>query len=397
MNINITMDYTSDNVSLLNETNLNGTHGTNGSLVDSDQQQQVMEIPLYLWLIPTAFYIFIFTCGVTGNSLVVIVICKNKDMRNTTNYFLTNLAIADLLVLVVCMPTALMEIYTKEIWYLGEIACKALPSIENCVANASVLTLLAISKERYDAVCRPFMTYQRERSGNAGAQLRQTIYLLCGIWLIALLAALPFSFIARLIEERYYDGSIVPRCSMAINNDLKKSYAVGVFAAFYAIPFIILFVVYAVICKSILFRAGYRTCTQDRTRSSRAVAFMLLTLVALFFTSHMPYRVISTMIIFRANYVYRLGFEGYYNVIYMSRIMFYLNSCMNPIIYNFMSNGFHEAFKSSICVCLRKKREPRENGHHPIPGSEGNSRLEQTFGEATHVTMLEMESNANEA
>jgi hypothetical protein len=184
---------------------------------------------------------------------------------------------------------------------------------------------------------------------------------------------------------------------MAMDNDLKKSYAVGVFAAFYAIPFIILFVVYAIICKSILFRAGYRTCSQDRTRSSRAVAFMLLTLVALFFTSHMPYRVLSTIIIFRVDYVYRLGFEGYYNVIYMSRIMFYLNSCMNPVIYNFMSNGFHEAFKSSICVCLRKKTEPQANGHQPIPGRDGNVREEPPIGEATHVTMLEMDSNPDDA
>jgi 7 transmembrane receptor (rhodopsin family) len=41
---------------------------------------------------------------------VPIVILKAKDMRNSTNIFLINLSMADLLVLLVCTPTVLGEI-----------------------------------------------------------------------------------------------------------------------------------------------------------------------------------------------------------------------------------------------------------------------------------------------
>lgn len=54
-----------------------------------------------------------------------IVILKTKDMRNSTNIFLTNLSIADLLVLLVCTPTVLVEVNSPpEVWVLGEEMCK---------------------------------------------------------------------------------------------------------------------------------------------------------------------------------------------------------------------------------------------------------------------------------
>lgn len=46
-------------------------------------------------------------------------------MRNSTNIFLTNLSIADLLVLLVCTPTVLVEVNSRpETWVLGHDMCK---------------------------------------------------------------------------------------------------------------------------------------------------------------------------------------------------------------------------------------------------------------------------------
>jgi hypothetical protein len=63
--------------------------------------------------------------GVAGNIMVPIVILKTKDMRNSTNIFLMNLSVADLMVLLVCTPTVLVEVNTKpETWVLGEEMCE---------------------------------------------------------------------------------------------------------------------------------------------------------------------------------------------------------------------------------------------------------------------------------
>ncbi|KAL1378052.1 hypothetical protein pipiens_000569, partial [Culex pipiens pipiens] len=114
------------------------------------------QIPEYIRATSMVFCIIIMCLGVIGNIMVPIVILKTKDMRNSTNIFLTNLSIADLLVLLVCTPTVLVEVNSPpEVWVLGEEMCKAVPFVELTVAHASVLTILAISFERYYAICEP--------------------------------------------------------------------------------------------------------------------------------------------------------------------------------------------------------------------------------------------------
>jgi hypothetical protein len=79
---------------------------------------------LYITITVTFFYVFVLTFGIFGNIMVIFVVFKNKDMRNSTNLFLVNLTVADLLVLVVCTPIALAEFYNKDVWYLGAGMCK---------------------------------------------------------------------------------------------------------------------------------------------------------------------------------------------------------------------------------------------------------------------------------
>ena len=43
------------------------------------------------------FYVPIFLLALSGNTMVFVIIVGNKNMRSVTNYFLLNLAIADLL------------------------------------------------------------------------------------------------------------------------------------------------------------------------------------------------------------------------------------------------------------------------------------------------------------
>ncbi len=69
-------------------------------------------------------YGLLFFFGVSGNALVAFVIWKNVDMRSSTNYFLVNLCIADLLVLIFCIPSGLLETFEPMEWVLGPAMCK---------------------------------------------------------------------------------------------------------------------------------------------------------------------------------------------------------------------------------------------------------------------------------
>lgn len=92
---------------------------TNNSVVD-----QFQHTPDYLAAYVTILNVLIFSVGVFGNTLVIAAVCKVREMRDPTNYFLFTLSIADLLVLLICQPVAIMELYSKDRWFIGEFMCK---------------------------------------------------------------------------------------------------------------------------------------------------------------------------------------------------------------------------------------------------------------------------------
>lgn len=110
---------------LSRETNNTSNNLSSSSSVVSALSEDSMKFPLYMRIIATLFCLLIFSVGVCGNLLVPLVVIKTKYLRNSTNLFLINLSIADLLVLIVCMPTVLIELHSRpETWLLGEPMCK---------------------------------------------------------------------------------------------------------------------------------------------------------------------------------------------------------------------------------------------------------------------------------
>lgn len=72
------------------------------------------EMPLDIILIGSFFYIIVFLTGLIGNLSVIYVLMKVRGLRNFTNYLLANLSIADLLVLIACVPSGMHDLFAKE-------------------------------------------------------------------------------------------------------------------------------------------------------------------------------------------------------------------------------------------------------------------------------------------
>ena|SRR6218665_211561 len=68
----------------------------------------VLKQPTHMIVIYSLAYVAVFFLGVTGNALVVWVVLRNPRMHNVTNYFIVNLAVADILVCVFCLPITLL-------------------------------------------------------------------------------------------------------------------------------------------------------------------------------------------------------------------------------------------------------------------------------------------------
>ena len=75
-------------------------------------------------VITAAMYGVIFTVGLCGNILVIATIAWSRHLQTAVNAYLVNLCVADLLLLLICMPTAAVDIFAQTVWYFGPVMCR---------------------------------------------------------------------------------------------------------------------------------------------------------------------------------------------------------------------------------------------------------------------------------
>ncbi|XP_050293235.1 thyrotropin-releasing hormone receptor isoform X2 [Anthonomus grandis grandis] len=353
--------YTSVTPDILSNLSAGSYNNTNGSYNGSADFNLVF--PGYIRTTSMVFCILIMCLGVIGNVMVPIVIFKTKDMRNSTNIFLVNLSVADLMVLLVCTPTVLVEVNTRpETWVLGREMCKAVPFVELTVAHASVLTILAISFERYYAICKPL------KAGYICTKTRASLICLLA-WFIAAVFTSPILAITQYGAEDYYDGSLVFVCFSKVVDVLPCVFFIGSIVIFFIFPLVILICVYVLIARTLMSHPtnlvgvqgkSVTVPTQSVIKYRKQVMIMLATVVTAFFICLLPFRALTLWIIISSpGSTFQIGFETYYNILYFSRIMFHINSAINPILYNIMSSKFRGGF-FRLCGVRRIRRQFRK-------------------------------------
>ena len=94
----------------------------NGSLAD----ESLAHFPPLTRTLFTTCFCFTLLFGTIGNLLVVTVVWNDKELsRSSTGVFIANLSIADLLVLVICLPSSIVELQSPPfVWVLPSALCK---------------------------------------------------------------------------------------------------------------------------------------------------------------------------------------------------------------------------------------------------------------------------------
>lgn len=126
-------------------------------------------------------------------------------------------------------------------------------------------------------------------------------------------------------------------------------------SVFFLLPLIILVILYAIIAKNLITsdtKLKIRLSKPELSvKARKQVVLMLGAVVLSFFTCLLPFRVLTLWIIFVPEETFQsLNVETYYNLLYFCRIMWYLNSAVNPILYNLMSSKFRKGF-FKLCRC----------------------------------------------
>lgn len=317
----------------------------NDTLNDSLGVPPVMpEPPVYIMVLASLFYSLTFIVGFFGNIFVMTIVFGFKRMQSRMNFFFVNLSVTDMLILLVCMPSAMVDLLAKEVWYFGEFMCKMVHYTENVVTLASVMTILSITTDRYRGICYPMM------SKGHWTNVRVSVVVSI-IWTLAVLSSLPTFFFPVFKDSTWLDGTPVKVCRIPIDRPWKVGYLLSIFTFFFVIPFFVLSGLIICMGRGLLWHRDLQEGRADKEamytlQKRRRVVFMLTLVVVAFFLCLLPQRIVGLWIIYttRSN-LESLGLEGYLNLITFTRVMVYINSALNPVIYNCMSTKFRGAVK----------------------------------------------------
>ena len=128
-------------------------------------------------------YFVIFVLGLSGNSLVVYVVLRYTAMRTTTNIFIANLGVSNIMMCLLPVPFTPANVMLHS-WPFGEVMCHVVPMTLGVSVYVYTLTSIAIAVDRYCVIVHPF----RPRMKTSVCLL-----IIAAVWLTSLSISLPLA------------------------------------------------------------------------------------------------------------------------------------------------------------------------------------------------------------
>ncbi|KAK4882874.1 hypothetical protein RN001_006193 [Aquatica leii] len=314
------------------------------------------------------------------------------------------LAISDLLLLISGLPPEMYYIWSKYPYIFGEAFCVLQGFAAETSANATVLTITAFTVERYIAICHPFLSHTMSK-------LSRVIKLILIIWLFAVCLAIPQAMSFGIVYENLSDG-------ISINEDhntcnVKRMIIPHAFlistVLFFVAPMSLITVLYILIGlqlrqspvgpvrggsiklnhlvykKSLITHtnsthqtsfltndngvvdfqlspqeeASKTNCSTPTSQpSSQHVIKMLVAVVVAFFICWAPFHAQRLLAIYGQSN--SSGMVATLSALtYISGVLYYLSTTINPVLYHIMSHKFRLAFKETWKKLLGRKSKPK--------------------------------------
>ncbi|XP_058129099.1 cardioacceleratory peptide receptor-like [Anopheles ziemanni] len=197
----------------------------------------------------------LFTVIVLGNSAVLVTLMLNRTRKSRMNFFIKQLAIADLCVGLLSVLTDIIWRITV-VWRAGNAACKAIRFVQACVTYASTYVLVALSIDRYDAITHPM---------NFSGCWSRARRLVAAAWSFSILFSLPITYF---YEERLIQGKM--QCWIDLVEAWRwQLYMCWVSGSLFVVPALIISACYAIIVRTI-WAKGTILGPIDRTHNGMA-------------------------------------------------------------------------------------------------------------------------------
>lgn len=291
--------------------------------------------------IKLALYIFTMIIGVSGNTLVLVILAR-KARRVSNDLFIINLAAADLTLLVFSVP--IMILYYGEYNSPGFVCSIVWPmmTVSNTV---SIFTLTLMAMCRCHVILHSFRPDVRQRS----------IYRAIAVtWLCALIVLLPLMIVAT--------SNPSGGCREEWNSVMDgKIYTIVLVILQYALPLTLIAIAYVWIAIDLwkprnrrsTWTATDRKGREKRRKENVQIVKTLATIVVLFAICMLPGHIAWLLGDFGDEKEHKVAAV----ILRFFDILVYVHSCLNPIVYGTLTKYFRREYSRyiSYVFCCRDR------------------------------------------
>ena len=310
-----------------------------GSSYSTKNTTDTEEIPAFLSqrIAQQIFYAVIFVLSLAGNAAMLAVLCKGCRLPSHKNILLVNMIVAESAVAVTSIPIDFALLFSTDGWVFGSFMCHVLWPMQTAPFGALVLTLTAMSVQRY----RGIVNHLKRSRRKAGRESSGATVVLS--WVFSLIIVVPYGAFLRLV-----DGE----CTETWGTLGGQVYTLGLFAFHYAIPLTIITFCYARIALRIrrgqhegaeIISGTRQARLKRRTRHVRAVRMVVL-FVIVFAVCMLPHQVVWLWITFGKDVQYSD------NLLTFAYMFTFTSSFANPLVY-FTHNPSLRARLKTLVSC----------------------------------------------
>ncbi|XP_044181337.1 substance-P receptor-like [Acropora millepora] len=294
----------------------------------------IASIPLYIF-------------GIIGNTMVIRIVHKTREMHTTTNYLLANLAVSDAIAIFTIPMYFLHDgVFGPSLKNFTKFSCK-FAVIGDIATISSTSTLTVIAVERYHAILKPFSSNLRLNEEN----IKKAIVL---IWTLSIAVGFPGFFLNVWNNERAVcDGPWGSKPNLA-----SKIYMIVNLLFTTYIPMFVFLFCYGSLIKGLYF--SNEICAESTNEDNSEKKKLLITFILAtsgFILGYGPLTVFYTMISFGKRIdpclFEKLRVGGFFS--------FLISLCLNPVLYAFRSSSFKEGFKRKFQPCYSQTVEHNAN------------------------------------
>ena len=319
----------------------------NDEFIQDSQQQDTKQLMFIFWgiLIP-----IIALVGIIGNTLTILVLWR-REMKSTTIYFLRTLVITDMGIIVGGLLGLSIIAITQSnpaMWRFNDVVYPHIFTATNYMVMTlqmiNVWVTVAVTVERYIAICLPFRSVRLLKKRNA-------FIIISIVIVVSLLYNVPRCFAYEIASGPCEHGT----CYSVISSEFGKTsfftdtYSIWLYLfLIYIFPFVILSVLNVLLIIELMNMRTRRLITNERESSETNMAVVLVLIVVVFIICQTPgllsqFQFFDTLTLLK--------------FMCISNTLFILNSSVNFLIYTAVGKKFRKVLLKTFHVFKRRGSE----------------------------------------